>query len=83
MALLHRGYAELGAMGFRYRAVNQSVEVTRTRIADGEGYIAVRDDESVGTHLIRLYERRGYRNVGIAQWDHTNYRSILLSKRLA
>ncbi len=59
MALLHRGYAELGAMGFRYRAVNQSVEVTRTRIADGEGYIAVRDDESVGTHLIRLYERRG------------------------
>jgi GNAT superfamily N-acetyltransferase len=149
-SLLHRAYAELGAMGFRYKAVDQSVEVTRARISNGECYIAVRDGELMGsavllppswrpahcewyarpevavlsqfavdprfqrrgvgsklihhleararelgaeelsidtaegaTHLIELYQRRGYRSVGTAQWEHTNYRSVLLSKRLA
>ena len=148
--LLHRAYGELGAMGFRYKAVDQSVSVTRTRIAKGECYVAVRDQEIVGTavllpptwqpthcdwyarpdvavlsqfavepgfqrrglgsalighlerraaelgaaelsidtaegatHLVGLYQRRGYRQVGVAQWEHTNYRSVLLSKRLA
>lgn len=61
-ALLHRGYAQLGALGFRYKAVDQSPDVTRERIS--------------------LYQRRGYRHVGFAQWSHTNYRSIVLSKTL-
>jgi len=40
-------------------------------------------DTSEGAkHLIALYERRGYRHVGFAQWTHTNFRSVLLSKRL-
>jgi GNAT superfamily N-acetyltransferase len=149
-ALLHRAYAELGAMGFRYKAVDQSVETTRARIASGEGYVATSASCIVGTavllppswrtedcdwyaradvavlsqfaveprlqrrglgsrliarlearaaelgatelsidtaegatHLISLYERRGYRLVGTAQWPHANYRSVLLSKRLA
>jgi len=33
-------------------------------------------------HLIAFYSARGYRNVGYEQWDHTNYRSVILSKRL-
>jgi GNAT superfamily N-acetyltransferase len=33
-------------------------------------------------HLIEFYEKRGYREVGYAQWKQTNYRSMLLSKRL-
>jgi GNAT superfamily N-acetyltransferase len=148
--LLHRAYAELGAMGFRYKAVDQSVEMTRSRISRGECYVAVHGDVVVGTalllppnfrapycewydrsgvavlgqfaveptfqrrgcgsrlirhvearafelgaeelsvdtsegatHLIELYQRRGYRQVGFAQWEHTNFRSVLLSKRLA
>lgn len=148
--LLHRAYAELGAMGFRYRAVDQSPEVTRSRIARGECFVAHHAGRLVATalllppgqhvepcawyeragvavlsqfavepsfqrrgwgsqmiehlearaaargwselsidtsegakHLIGLYERRGYRHVGYAQWSHTNYRSVLLSKRLA
>lgn len=31
-------------------------------------------------HLIRYYSTRGYREVGHAQWEHTNYRSVILSK---
>ncbi len=148
-ALLHRAYAELGAMGFWYKAVNQSVEVTRTRVSKGECYVATQGGALLGTalllppscrashcewydrpdvavlsqfaveprlqrrgwgselirhleararelgaaelsidtaegaaHLIALYERRGYRHIGYAQWEHTNYRSVLLSKRL-
>ena len=147
--LLHRAYAPLGAMGYRYRAVNQDVAMTRTRVARGECYVVEIDERVVGTavlqppsspvdwcewydrpevsnisqlaidplhqrqglgsqlmthleerafalqaeevavdtsegatHLIQYYERRGYRFVGFAQWSHTNFRSVLLSKRL-
>jgi hypothetical protein len=45
--LLHRAYGELGAMGFRYKAVDQSVSITRARIADGECYVAVRTRRSL------------------------------------
>jgi GNAT superfamily N-acetyltransferase len=51
-ALLHRAYAELGAMGFRYKAVDQSVETTRARIANGECYVAVRARALVGTAVL-------------------------------
>jgi GNAT superfamily N-acetyltransferase len=40
------------------------------------------DTSEGATHLITLYERRGYRHVGFAQWSHTNFRSVLLSKHL-
>lgn len=33
-------------------------------------------------HLISLYEKRGYCFVEYAQWDVTNYRSVILSKSL-
>jgi predicted N-acetyltransferase YhbS len=33
-------------------------------------------------HLIRYYARRGYRQVGRVKWEVTNYRSVILSKRL-
>jgi hypothetical protein len=51
-ALLHRAYGELGAMGFRYKAVDQNVSLTRTRIANGECYVAIRDQEIVGTAVL-------------------------------
>ncbi len=33
-------------------------------------------------HLISMYQNRGYRFVEYAQWDVTNYRSVVLSKTL-
>jgi GNAT superfamily N-acetyltransferase len=148
--LLHRAYSELGAIGLRYKAVDQTVETTRSRIFNGECYLAIHDTVVIGTalllpptvraaycewydrpevavlgqfaveprfqrrgwgsrlirhvearalelgaeelsidtsetatHLIELYQRRGYRHVGFAKWEHTNFRSVLLSKRLA
>lgn len=147
--LLHRAYAPLAKMGFRYLATYQDVTVTRDRAAQGECYVVTTSGRLIGTllvvpperraphcdwydrpdvavlsqfavepelqrrgvgtrllcfgeqralelgasevsvdtaesafHLIRLYEKRGYREVGHAQWKHTNYRSVLLSKRL-
>ncbi len=40
------------------------------------------DTAESALHLIRLYERRGYRFVEHVRWDVTNYRSVILSKRL-
>jgi len=148
--LLHRAYAALAAMGFRYRATYQDVETTRERAGKGECYLAFLGARLVGTvllvppsaraahcawydrdevavvsqfavepelqgrglggrllvmaeeraaalgaaevaidtaegagHLIAFYRARGYRHVGYEQWGHTNYRSVILSKRLA
>jgi GNAT superfamily N-acetyltransferase len=148
-ALLHRAYAALADMGFRYRASYQDVATTRERAGKGECYLAFHGDRIVGTvllvppsahaphcawydrdgvavvsqfavepefqrqelggkllsmaeeraaalgatevaidtaegaaHLIAFYSARGYRHVGYEQWDHANYRSVILSKRL-
>ncbi len=40
------------------------------------------DTAESAAHLIRFYEARGYRTVGRANWDVTNYESLILSKRL-
>jgi GNAT superfamily N-acetyltransferase len=40
------------------------------------------DTAEGAAHLIRFYEKRGYRQVGHTQWKPTNYRSLLLSKRV-
>jgi GNAT superfamily N-acetyltransferase len=148
-ALLHRAYAPLADLGFRYLATHQDVETTRGRAAKGECYVMLDARRIIGTillippssralhcewydrpevsvlsqfavepdlqgrglgsrllgfaetraarlgateasvdtaenatHLIQFYEARGYRRIGHAQWGHTNYRSLLLSKRL-
>jgi GNAT superfamily N-acetyltransferase len=47
----------------------------------GAAEVAVDTAESA-PHLIAFYSTRGYRQVGDAQWGHTNYRSVILSKRL-
>ncbi len=33
-------------------------------------------------HLVAWYGRKGYRLVGRADWDETNYESVIMSKRL-
>lgn len=147
-ALLHRAYARLGEMGLKFKAVDQSDDVTRHRMAAGECYVAIAGTTLVGTvlfipplrtmgtpwldrpdiaslhqlgvepslqssglgtklmewaetraaacgakeialdtaepatHLQAWYASRGYRPIEFAQWAHTNYRSIIMSKPL-
>lgn len=40
------------------------------------------DTAEPATHLVEWYTRLGYRFVEHAQWGHTNYRTLILSKRL-
>jgi GNAT superfamily N-acetyltransferase len=47
--LLHRAYAVLAEMGFRYYATHQTPEETKERIDKGQCYIAVVDGKIVGT----------------------------------
>jgi len=51
-SLLHRAYAALGAMGFNYTAVNQSVAMTREGIADKECYLALIGEQLIGTLVL-------------------------------
>ena len=48
-ALLHAAYAQLGAMGFNYTAVDQTEDVTRKRIFRGHCLVATGDGALVGT----------------------------------
>lgn len=40
------------------------------------------DTSEHAAELIAMYTRRGYRRVGTASWDVTNYTSVVLSRRL-
>ncbi len=41
------------------------------------------DTAEGAVHLIEMYRKRGYRQVGQADWRGTNYKSVILSKKLA
>jgi GNAT superfamily N-acetyltransferase len=56
--------------------------VEEAAAASGAAEIAL-DTAEGAAHLIRYYERRGYHIVGHVQWEITNYRSVVMSKRLA
>jgi len=47
--LLHRAYAGLAAMGLQYLATHQSVTVTRERLAAGTCFVALLNEQLVGT----------------------------------
>jgi GNAT superfamily N-acetyltransferase len=40
------------------------------------------DTSEKAEHLLKYYEKRGYRFIQHQQWDKVNYRSIVLSKSL-
>ena len=48
---------------------------------DGAAELAL-DTAEPARHLIDWYTRLGYRFIEYAQWDVTNYRSVVMSKRL-
>jgi len=58
------------------------IELAEGRALETRAAELALDTAEGATHLIALYERRGYRLVGSADWGETNYRSVILSKRL-
>ena len=40
------------------------------------------DTSELAVHLIKFYEKRGYKFVHYHQWDIVNYRSVVMSKKL-
>ena len=51
--LLHRAYARLGSMGLNYTAVDQTAEVTASRIAGGHCYVAEWLGTLAGTIVVK------------------------------
>ena len=49
--------------------------------ATGAAEIAL-DTAEPAMHLVAWYARRSYRLIEYAQWGHTNYRSVIMSKRV-
>ncbi|HEU6456691.1 MAG TPA: GNAT family N-acetyltransferase, partial [Roseateles sp.] len=47
--LLHASYASLAEQGWNFTAVDQSVDVTRDRLAGAQGFVAELDGRMVGT----------------------------------
>ena len=69
---------ELQGCGLGSRLVEIVEQLARK---DGAAELALDTAEGAG-HLIRFYEKRGYRFIEHAQWKVTNYRSVIMSKRL-
>nr|WP_274603620.1 GNAT family N-acetyltransferase [Rhizobium sp. CFBP 8762] len=55
--------------------------VEETAVRSGAKEIAL-DTAEPATHLVSWYTKLGYRFIEYAQWGHTNYRSVILSKIL-
>ncbi len=59
------------------------IDLMESRAAElGVSELAL-DTSEKATHLIEYYKKRGYRFVEFADWDVTNYRSVVLSKTLS
>ncbi|MCV2369832.1 GNAT family N-acetyltransferase [Roseateles oligotrophus] len=58
-ALLHKAYASLGAQGWNFTGVDQSVEVTAKRVATGHCLVALQGGAMVGTVMVRGPYRPG------------------------
>ena len=69
---------DLPAMGIA-RALHERVEQRAKELGAAE---AALDTAEPATHLIRLYQWTGYRIVDTAYHLHTNYRSVIMCKRL-
>ena len=51
--LLHAAYASLAAQGWNFTAVDQTVDVTRERLAGAQAFVAERGGRLVGTVAVR------------------------------
>lgn len=68
--LLHAAYAELGAMGLNYTAVDQDAETTRERARGGQCWIAEQSGQIIGTLTMSLPPSEGLRELTAAACEH-------------
>lgn len=61
------------------RRLLELVEVLATK--DGVEELAL-DTAEGASHLIQFYGNKGYRFIEYVNWNHTNYRSVILSKKI-
>ena len=58
------------------------LELIENRAAELGAEELALDTAEGAIHLIDYYKKRGYRFIEYVDWDITNYRSVILSKRL-
>ncbi len=58
------------------------IEHVEARAAASGAWELALDTAEPALHLVEWYTRLGYRFIEYAQWQHTNYRSVVLSKTL-
>jgi len=51
-------------------------------ICNGDDIYGESTFKTLADHLIKMYESRGYRFIEYHQWGITNYRSVVMSKKL-
>lgn len=56
------------------------MDLAERRAAETGAMEIALDTAEQAEHLVALYRRRGYRLIEHAQWSHTNYRSVIMSK---
>jgi GNAT superfamily N-acetyltransferase len=66
-ALLHKAYASLGAQGWNFTGVDQSVEVTAKRVATGHCLVA-RQGGAMGGAMVGTVMVRGPYRPGVDAW---------------
>jgi len=69
--------------GYQKHGIGGKLLEAAEQLARRDGAHELACDTAEGaTDLVAYYNKRGYRLVGYANWDITNYRSVLLSKTL-
>jgi GNAT superfamily N-acetyltransferase len=58
------------------------MDIIETRAAELGARELALDTSEQAHHLIRMYEKRGYRFIEHVKWEGVNYRSVILSKTL-
>jgi GNAT superfamily N-acetyltransferase len=61
---------------------NSLMELVETRAKEKGGRELALDTSEQALALIEKYERHGYARVGMVQWEHTNFKSVVMSKQL-
>jgi GNAT superfamily N-acetyltransferase len=76
-------YGQFGVLpGFQKHGIGSRFIELAEKLAKRDTAAELTIDTAEGaTELIAYYKKRGYRFVGFAQWQITNYRSIMLSKK--
>lgn len=60
----------------------QLMDLAEQRAAETGAEEIALDTAEPAAHLVAWYGRRGYRAIEHAHWSHTNYRSVIMSKRI-